>query len=354
MAFCTNCGRELIPGQKCICQQQGNAQQQMQQNLQQQTAQQQMAQQKMEQERIARQRMAQQQKMEQERIARQRMAQQQKMEQERMAQQRMAQQRMGQQQMGQQTTAAQNRVPVDVGGLARSYFEIMLRPKSVGRSFVRSADTARAFIFIIVQAVFSGLFSVVVFNKINSTARSLFVASHDTDNLEKFENYKFPLFKDFFVTVIATIVLAFILALVLKGIIHIMKGRTSFGEALCAVAVRSTGKAPVILLAVIIGMIDLPVGIVLFGFSAIVGLCYSCMVVPTGVGVSEDKTAVIVLLTSIVAMICTYIFVRYCSINYLSSTVKSLIELGLADMKRELGNRSLSDFILSQFYSELF
>lgn len=261
---------------------------------------------------------------------------------------------MGQQQMGQQTAAAQNRVPVDVGGLARSYFEIMLRPKSVGRSFVRSADTARAFIFIIVQAVFSGLFSVVVFNKINSTARSLFVASHDTDNLEKFENYKFPLFKDFFVTVIATIALAFILALVLKGIIHIMKGRTSFGEALCAVAVRSAGKAPVILLAVIIGMIDLSVGIVLFGFSAIVGLCYSCMVVPTGVGVSEDKTAVIVLLTSIVAMICTYIFVRYCSINYLSSTVKSLIELGLADMKRELGNRSLSDFILSQFYSELF
>ena len=234
----------------------------------------------------------------------------------------------------------------DIQAMAMNFLQILLKPKSVGRAFVKEANIITAFIFIALQAICSGLFAVIFFGKINNLAKTQ-VLTWDSDYLNMFDLYKFPLFKDFFITVIASVVLTCIVALVVWGMTSAFKGKTTFIEAISAAAVRCVAKTPVILVALLLGLINIGLGMLFFMLSAIVGLCYSCMVVPTGVGADGDKTVFIVLVACIASLLCMFIFFRYMSVNYFSSALQTSVSKAISELQNAKNDLSK---VLTQFF----
>ena len=234
----------------------------------------------------------------------------------------------------------------DIQAMAMNFLQILLKPKSVGRAFVKEANIITAFIFIALQAICSGLFAVIFFGKINSLAKTQ-VLTWNSDYLNMFDLYKFPLFKDFFITVIASVVLTCIVALVAWGMTSAFKGKTTFIEAISAAAVRCVAKTPVILVALLLGLINIGLGMLFFMLSAIVGLCYSCMVVPTGVGADGDKTVFIVLVVCIASLLCMFIFFRYMSVNYFSSALQTSVSKAISELQNAKNDLSK---VLTQFF----
>lgn len=236
----------------------------------------------------------------------------------------------------------------DIQANAKNYLQILLKPKSVGTAFVKEANILIAFIFIAIQAICSGLYAMVFFGKINSLIKSQLIAKGaDSDDLVQFNLYKFPIIKDFFIAFIASAALSCIVALVVWGMVSAFKGKTNFAEVISATAVRCIGKTPVILVAVLLGIVSVSWGIIFFLLSALVGVCYSGMVVPTGVGADGDKTVFIVLVASIVSMICIVIFYRYISINFTASALQTQITKALVELRNIQGN--LSELLSGMF-----
>ena len=391
MAFCTNCGRKLNPGEICICQQQNGtangqtARQQVpngqipnQQGMGQQVPNGQVHQQGMGQQvpngQVHQQGMGQQ--MPNGQVHQQGMGQQVpngQVYQQGMGRQmpngQIHQQGMGQQvpngqipnqqRMGQQIPYNQGmpnqqmyyqqpkrKLNFDIQGMAKNYLQILLKPKSAGRAFVKEANIITAFIFIALQAICSGLFAVVFFGKINGLVKAK-VLSWDSDYLTMFDLYKFPLLKDFFITVVASVVLTCIIALVVWGMTSAFKGKTNFMETISAAAVRCVAKTPVILVALLLGLINVGFGMIFFMLSAVVGLCYSCMVVPTGVGADGDKTVFIVLVACLASLLCMFIFFRYMSVTYFSAALQTSVSKAISELQDVKDNLSK---ILTQFF----
>lgn len=319
MAFCTNCGRKLIPGQKCICQQTTDEQNNIQQAMNNQVENQQTV------------------------------AGQQAPEQQVYQQTVNGQQAPGQQ-VYQQTFVNQAVNHQIQSNNIKEYFkafcDILSNPKTFGRKLVQEANIVKAFIFICIQAILSGIFIAMQFGKVNNTLEAMLVSSSNTNAVAQFNSFKFPIAKDFFVTVIASIVLSCILALVVYGIVTVLKGKTSFAKSINAVAVRCIGKTPIILIAIVISLFSDFISTITFILSAIIGICYYCMVVTEDTGISEDKSSIIVFLTCIVYIICSYIFIRYCGKFYFSSTLLSTyndIMKEISEGMKEIG--SISEII---------
>ena len=239
MAFCTNCGRELIPGQKCICQQEGAEQAGQQTEVQQAAAQQAAAQQAA-------------------------------------AQQEAAQQAAAQMAAYQQIASQQiEKVNVNVQGYFKVFCEVLSKPKSFGGKLCDEANLVKAFVFIVVQAILSGIFVTMKFGKINSAMESyVALISSDSSDVAKLNMYKFPLFKDFIITVIASVALSCVLAVVLWAMISLFKGKDSFANTINASAVSCIGKTPVILLAIIVSFVSVSISIIIFMLLGIISECY--------------------------------------------------------------------------------
>ena len=108
-----------------------------------------------------------------------------------------------------------------------------------------------------------------------------------------------------------------------------------------------TVKTPVILVALLLGLINIGLGMLFFMLSAIVGLCYSCMVVPTGVGADGDKTVFIVLVACIASLLCMFIFFRYMSVNYFSSALQTSVSKAISELQNAKNDLSK---VLTQFF----
>lgn len=311
MAFCTNCGRELIPGQKCICQQEGAEQAGQQTEVQQAAAQQAAAQQ----------------------AAAQQAAAQQASTQQEAAQQAAAQMAAYQQMASQQI----EKVNVNVQGYFKVFCEVLSKPKSFGGKLVEEANLVKAFVFIVVQAILSGIFVTMKFGKINSAMESyVALISSDSSDVAKLNMYKFPLFKDFIITVVASVALSCVLAVVLWAMISVFKGKASFANTINASAVSCIGKTPIILLAIIVSFVSVSISIIIFMLSALVGLCYYCVVATAGTGVSEDKNAVIAFVIAFAAILCTYIYIRYCGELYFSSAIRTAYSQFIIELKDKI------------------
>lgn len=370
MAFCTNCGRKLNPGEICICQQQmvngqirsnqnGVPNQQMVNN-QAQHQQNGMPNQQMsngqvqyQQNGMPNQQMSNgQAQYQQTGMPNQQVSNgQAQYHQNGMPNQQMVNRQAQYQQTGmpnQQMYYQQSRPKLnfDIQTMAKNYLNILLKPKSAGRAFVKEANIITAFLFIALQAICSGLFAVIFFGKINGLAKSQ-VLTWGSDYLTMYDLYKFPLIKDFLITVIASVALTCIVALVVWGMTSAFKGKTNFMEVISAAAVRCVAKTPVILAALLLGLINVGFGMIFFVLSAIVGLCYSCMVVPTGVGADGDKTVFIVLVTCLVSLLCVFLFFRYMSVNYFSSALQTAVTKAISELQNSKEDLSK---LLTQFF----
>lgn len=262
MAFCTNCGRELIPGQICECQQ-GK----IEENV------------------------------------------------------------------TEQYVAAQQMYNVNVNGYFKIFSEVLFKPKSFGEKFVKEANVIKAFVFIFLQAILSGIFVAMKFGKINSIMESVVLNLKDSDDLIKLEMYKFPIFRDLIITIIASVALSCIIALVLWAMISIFRGRTTFANVINASAVSCIGKIPIILLAIIVSFLSVPISIDIYIMSAIIGICYYCMVITAGTGVNEDKNAIIAFIIALVSIICIYIYIRYFGEYYFASATHIAYSQIINDLK---------------------
>lgn len=235
--FCTKCGKPLEEGEVCTCEQEAATQTQQ---VPFQQAQQQAAPQ---------------------------------MTPEQLAQQQAVAQ---QQQQFQQTQQA-------VAGVAKRVFGAILNvlrsPVVAGRQIILAGDVVVSLILIALQGIFTTIFGVVAAKKVCGFIGGGMYSWFG-------EELKVPYVKIIFGTLIISILLSVVLAVLLWVASLIVKNGLNFQQALSAAAVRSSVTIITTILAIILFLINASIGILLF----VTGTVWGFFIIISAVPAADDKT----------------------------------------------------------------
>lgn len=213
--------------------------------------------------------------------------------------------------------------------LSGALIGILKKPSEEGKRFVASEDRKLSCGFLVMQAILSSIFFLIVFRKINSVVKTAGSYLGDIDG-----KYLINMPKAFVLTVIGSILLSLAIAALLYLGVKIMKGTATFWNMLCAVAVRSVGTSLFVLAGILVAFLNLTWGIVIFILSALVGLIFMIVAFQGGEMADQNKQVYIICGVAILSIV---IFVILCRIG-----IPMYIPSGLKDGYEQLLNR-LSD-----------
>ena len=188
------------------------------------------------------------------------------------------------QQFQQQTSQAVEKSSAYLRQLVGSLLKVLKKPVEAGKKFAASADKKIAIGFIVIQAFLSGVFVMILCNKINGVAKAAGSFIGDVDS-----RYLFSLPKVLLLTVIGSVLLSFAMAALLFAGVKLLKGNTTFWHMVCVASVRSVGKSIFSALAVIISFLNLTWGIGIFILSALIGWIFMIPVMQSAAALSENK-----------------------------------------------------------------
>lgn len=208
---------------------------------------------------------------------------------------------------------------------------ILKSPVSEGKRFAASGDKKLAIGFFSIQAILSGIFSMIICSKINSGMK----AFGEVDS-----EYLFSLPKALLITIIGSMILSFVTAGLLFAGVKIFKGTTTFWNMSCVAAVRSIGISIIVLLSIIVTLLNVSWGIVIFVFAALAGLVFLVPVIQGGATLDENKQVYMVGLIVILSLIVFCILFKLGAPMYVPSSMKD----DFADVMDSLNKlNSLSD-----------
>ncbi len=299
--FCTKCGRPIPEGGICSCQiQAGNANKGGHSNNQQQFQNQQAAQ---------NQQFQNQQAAQVQQFQNQQAAQNQQFQNQQAAQNRQFQsQQVYQGQPFQNQQVGGQQYKEQASAFAQNFFGKVLNliksPVTTGKRLILEADIKAAFLVIGFQGVFSALFAMAAAGKLSSYIQA---ASGLADGISSGLGnvvagvLNMPYFRIFLVTVLFSIGMACVLALLMMGGHFALKIPVSFQQMISAAAIRSAVLIPAILLSIVIFELSTGMGIALFvliniwGFTAMLASMYAF--------VHPEKMDLFVLMASVVILL---------------------------------------------------
>ncbi len=167
---------------------------------------------------------------------------------------------------------------------------LLKSPVTAGRRMIREADVKMALLFIVFQGLFSGIFAMAVGQKCSSYIKA---ASGLADGISSGMGnavssiLAIPYFRIFIITVLFSLALACILALLLMLGNMAMKVSVTFPQMLSAAAVRSVVMVPMILFSLLIFELFAGAGLVLFVLTNIVG--FSAIIMAAASFAGKDK-----------------------------------------------------------------
>ena len=146
------------------------------------------------------------------------------------------------------------------------FFHLIKKPVSTGRDMLVEADVKISFIFIVVQGIFSAFFALADAKRCSTY---IFAFTGMVDNRIRnrtafTELWTIPYNRIFIVTVLVSIILSCILALLLLIGHLISKCMVSYRQMLSAVAIRSAVLVPAILASLILFELHSGIGIFMF------------------------------------------------------------------------------------------
>lgn len=264
--FCTKCGKPLEEGEVCSCTQEAQAA--PQQETQQQTAQQAAAPQ----------------------------------QQAGQAQQQAAQQAgyMPNEQQFQQTQQA---VTGFLSKTFGAFLNIIKHPVAAGRDMILAGDSAPAIALIVLQGIISTIFGVVAAKKIYSFV-NLFMGGLGSLFGSYSDDIDMPYVKIIFGTLLISIALSFVLAVLLLVGNLIIKNALNFKQMLAAAAIRSCVSILATVVAIIVFLIHPATGILVFVTGTVWGFFVILLAMPlTNEGIRNKLPLAMVLVFLVFAWI---------------------------------------------------
>lgn len=237
----------------------------------------------------------------------------------------------------------QDVVKQNAKGFFNKILELLKSPVEQGKNFVFSGDIVTAVIMIVIQGIASGLFAIVmctkaqgIFDKITGM---MYGSSSAADIMQMKAMLKMPVFKAFLITLIISVILTFILAGIIMIFNNISHSQLIFKNVISLVSLRSIVASIIVLFGCIAAFIDIYAGIAVFTVGNIAGFMLIAVVWSHICQNTTDKQIYMMIITYIIFMIIYMLAVRLCWKMYLPDVLKIALDKMQSGLK-SLGNPS--------------
>lgn len=199
-----------------------------------------------------------------------------------------------------------------------AFMGIFKKPVTQGKIFVSSGNVQLGVGFLAIQAILSSLFALAVCNKINSLGKmAVSLLNGSNGNI-----ISYP--KSFLLTIAGSLAMSFALAGLLYIGITLFKGKTAFGQVICAVAVRSVGVSIFIVLSIIVVFLNIGVGFAIFILSWIVGLVFMIPVIQAGAEFNSNGVPYMITIVASLSIVVFFVWSRISLPMYASELVEEI------------------------------
>lgn len=237
----------------------------------------------------------------------------------------------------------QDVVKQNAKGFFNKILELIKSPVEQGKNFVFSGDIVTAVIMIVIQGIASGLFAIVmctkaqgIFDKITGM---MYGSSSAADIMQMKAMLKMPVFKAFLITLIISVILTFILAGIIMIFNNISHSQLIFKNVISLVSLRSIVASIIVLVGCIAAFINIYAGIAVFTVGNIAGFMLIAVVWSHICQNTTDKQIYMMIITYIIFMIIYMLAVRLCWKMYLPDVLKIALDKMQSGLK-SLGNPS--------------
>ena len=237
----------------------------------------------------------------------------------------------------------QDVVKQNAKGFFNKILELLKSPVEQGKNFVFSGDIVTAVIMIVIQGIASGLFAIVmctkaqgIFDKITGM---MYGSSSAADIMQMKAMLKMPVFKAFLITLIISVILTFILAGIIMIFNNISHSQLIFKNVISLVSLRSIVASIIVLVGCIVAFINIYAGIAVFTVGNIAGFMLIAVVWSHICQNTTDKQIYMMIITYIIFMIIYMLAVRLCWKMYLPDVLKIALDKMQSGLKT-LGNPS--------------
>ena len=237
----------------------------------------------------------------------------------------------------------QDVVKQNAKGFFNKILELLKSPVEQGKNFVFSGDIVTAVIMIVIQGIASGLFAIVmctkaqgIFDKITGM---MYGSSSAADIMQMKAMLKMPVFKAFLITLIISVILTFILAGIIMIFNNISHSQLIFKNVISLVSLRSIVASIIVLFGCIAAFINIYAGIAVFTVGIIAGFMLIAVVWSHICQNTTDKQIYMMIITYIIFMIIYMLAVRLCWKMYLPDVLKIALDKMQSGLK-SLGNPS--------------
>ena len=237
----------------------------------------------------------------------------------------------------------QDVVKQNAKGFFNKILELLKSPVEQGKNFVFSGDIVTAVIMIVIQGIASGLFAIVmctkaqgIFDKITGM---MYGSSSAADIMQMKAMLKMPVFKAFLITLIISVILTFILAGIIMIFNNISHSQLIFKNVISLVSLRSIVASIIVLFGCIAAFINIYAGSAGFTVGNIAGFMLIAVVWSHICQNTTDKQIYMMIITYIIFMIIYMLAVRLCWKMYLPDVLKIALDKMQSGLK-SLGNPS--------------
>lgn len=206
----------------------------------------------------------------------------------------------------------------------KGFRSVFVKPATAGREFVANSSLTTSLFLIIVQALASSFFALILASKINSVIRKTlglmasFLGSSGKITV-------LPGAKAFFLTLLFSLLASGLLLLLFLLASLIVKARASWKQLAALVAVRSIAITPLIILSWILVLINPAIGIVVFFGSFLLSMAFLQESVKGIEGLKDNKALYTVFIVLVVFLLVFLFVFSKTAVWYLASEIGELI-----------------------------
>lgn len=195
----------------------------------------------------------------------------------------------------QQFQQTQQAVKGFLAKLANTFLEMLLHPVTVGKNIIQAGEFGVGIGMFVLQGIFSALFAAII---MSNTFGKLFKAMSYFDDETELSYVKI-----FFVTLIFSMVLSFIFALLLWVGNLIIKNKVSYQQMIVAASARSCVVIVATIIAIIVGLMNVQYGLCVFLIGNIWGFFVVLMAMPVMQESVRNKLPLIMILVYLIFLL---------------------------------------------------
>lgn len=216
------------------------------------------------------------------------------------------------------------------GRLFQAFSDVLKRPVQSGREFVALGDAKPGIGFLVIQALLSGIFALVVCNRIN-TFGEVQANSYVYDDSEYQNILHYP--RAFLLTFIGSLLLSLVITVLLYLGVQLFQGKTAIRKILCIVAVRSAGESVFVIISIVVAYLNIAWGLAIFILLWFAGLAFMIPVMEAGIEFNVNLMPYITVMIMVLSIIAFMKWAGFSLPMYVSGERKEWVEGILEQMK---------------------